>query len=95
MYDYRDPKKSLRVWAIITAVTTVAVVSAFVISGLRDKHDHKKETYVWICTGPMSKRYHSDGDCIGLRSCSDNVTYIPLSDAKKMGRTECSYCYGD
>lgn len=93
MHDYRDPKKSLRVWGIITAVTTVAVASAFVIRGHRENRD--KETYVWICTGPMSKRYHCDGDCKGLHSCSKNVTYIPLSDAKKMGRTECRYCYGE
>ena len=48
---------------------------------------------VYICTGPMSKRYHCDRYCRGLNSCSKEVIAVSLEKAKKMGRTPCGWCY--
>ena len=39
---------------------------------------------VYICTGPMSKRYHCDRYCRGLNSCSKEVIAVSLEKAKKM-----------
>lgn len=50
------------------------------------------EVYVYICTGPKSKRYHFDEDCMGLSKCSGEVIEITLDEAEEMGRTECKYC---
>ncbi len=51
------------------------------------------ETMVYICTGPMSKRYHKTSSCRGLKSCSDEIEKVSVDHAKKMGRTPCKWCY--
>ena len=45
------------------------------------------ETYVYICTGPQSKKYHSSKDC------SVEIKKVTLSKAKSMKRTPCKICY--
>ena len=51
------------------------------------------DTYVYICTGPQSKRYHKTSTCKGLKSCSKEIKKITLEEAKKLNRTPCGYCY--
>ncbi len=51
------------------------------------------ETYVYICTGPQSKKYHSSKDCNGLRNCSVEIKKVTFSKAKSMKRTPCKICY--
>lgn len=48
---------------------------------------------VYICTGPMSKRYHKFASCKGLKNCSEKVIKVDIQKAKNMGRTPCGYCY--
>ena len=50
-------------------------------------------TYVYICTGPMSKRYHKSPRCRGLGSCSKNIKKVTINYAKNIGRTPCKWCY--
>lgn len=56
--------------------------------------EQKKEEKVYICTGKYAKRYHRYSDCRGLGSCKGDVELVPLSTAKKQGKTPCGYCYG-
>lgn len=51
------------------------------------------ETYVYICTGPQSKRYHKTNECRGLSSCSKDIKKVTISYAKNIGRTPCHWCY--
>lgn len=51
------------------------------------------ENYVYVCTGPPSKKYHSSKDCNGLRNCSAEIKKVTLSKAKSMKRTACKICY--
>lgn len=51
------------------------------------------DTYVYICTGPQSKRYHRTSTCKGLKSCSKEVVKVTLEKARNMNRTPCGYCY--
>ncbi len=51
------------------------------------------ETYVYICTGPKSERYHSTKDCRGLRNCSASIEKVTLTKAKELGRDACGICY--
>ena len=51
------------------------------------------ETYVYVCTGPTSKKYHKTNTCRGLKSCSKEVVKVTLEKAKQMNRTPCGYCY--
>ena len=51
------------------------------------------ETYVYICTGPKSKRYHCTKNCRGLNSCSESIEKVTLTKAKELGRDACGICY--
>ena len=51
------------------------------------------ETYVYICTGPSSKKYHSTSKCYGLNSCSKEIKKVTKSYAVEKGRTPCKLCY--
>ena len=51
------------------------------------------ETYVYICTGPNAKRYHSSSTCRGLDNCSKEIKKVTISIAKDKGRTPCKICY--
>lgn len=48
---------------------------------------------VYICTGPQSKRFHKTSSCRGLNSCSKEIKAMSIEQAKKIGRTPCSWCY--
>jgi len=51
------------------------------------------ESYVYICTGPQSKKYHKTEKCRGLNKCSGTIKKITLEEAKKINRTPCKICY--
>ena len=54
----------------------------------------KDTDYVWICTGPKSKCYHTIKNCNGLRRCSGKIKKMTLKKAKNIGRGKpCSFCY--
>ena len=50
-----------------------------------------KDTYVYICKGGNSKRYHLVKNCRGLKRCSHKIEKITLIKAKKVGRTLCKW----
>lgn len=52
----------------------------------------KQQTYVYICEGKYSKRYHSSPNCRGLDNCKGGVEKVTLEEAQKMGRTPCHVC---
>lgn len=64
--------------------------SNFMESSL-DKDDD--EEFVFICTGPSSKKYHIDNNCKWLGSCQGDIEEISLDDAEEMGREPCKACY--
>ena len=51
------------------------------------------DTYVYICTGSKSVRFHKTPTCRGLNNCQGTITKITLEDARKMGRTPCKICH--
>lgn len=53
------------------------------------------ETYVYICTGGSSKRYHSNPKCKGLSNCQAEIKKVSKSYAETKGRTPCKLCYGN
>lgn len=52
----------------------------------------KAQTYVYICQGRYSKRYHSSPNCKGLDNCKGGVIKVTLEEAQKEGRTPCHIC---
>lgn len=52
------------------------------------------ETYVYVCTGGSSKRYHKSTSCKGLDNCQANIKKVTLSYAEDtLKRTPCKICY--
>ena len=51
------------------------------------------DTYVYMCTGPSSKRYHKTDKCKGLVKCSKEVVKVEKSYAESKGKTPCKMCY--
>lgn len=45
--------------------------------------------YVYICTGPNAKVYHSSKNCRGLRKCSGEVKHVARQSVK---RRACKVC---
>jgi hypothetical protein len=48
---------------------------------------------VYVCTGPMSKKYHNTENCYGLRRCSSKIEKISIEKAERMNRMPCKFCY--
>lgn len=54
----------------------------------------KTETYVYICTGGSSVRYHKTDKCRGLENCQASVKKVTLDYAEnKLKRSQCKLCY--
>ena len=68
------------------------MVMAFTSADMPDARQEAEE-YVYICTGPSSKRYHKTERCKGLRKCADDVIRISKSQAINQGKTPCKICY--
>jgi len=50
------------------------------------------ETYVYICTGSYSTKYHYNKNCRGLSNCKSDIVKTSLSKAKNQyKRTLCGW----
>ena len=76
-----------------TILLAIMLLTGNVNSGIQSTRIHSGDTYVYICTGPQSKKYHSSPRCNGLNRCSATIEKITLSKAKKLGRGPCGICY--
>lgn len=76
-------KKVLSILAVAIAVLS--------LSSYTDKQNEEEKVY--ICTGKYAKRYHCDENCRGLGNCKGEIRLVPISTAKKQGKTPCGYCY--
>jgi len=63
-----------------------------ILGSAETKETQQKETTVIICTGKHSKCYHNK-ICRGMKNCKGETEKVSLSEAKKIGRTPCGYCY--
>ena len=76
----------------ILLLATLFVGQVFGIQTL-DNNSASKETYVYICTGSNSKRYHSSSKCNGLKNCGKDIKKVTKNYAVEKGRTPCKICY--
>lgn len=65
------------------------------ISSIANFADDDDNEYVYICTGPYSKKYHKTEYCQWLGSCNEDIERVTLEEAEDMGRTPCKGCYGN
>ena len=59
----------------------------------QNSDSRQNESTVYICNGPKSYAYHSNGSCSGLNNCSTQIYAISLSEALNKGRRACQRCY--
>lgn len=79
----------LLIGVIILMGSTSAVCIGAAVSS-----KNNKETYVYLCMGKKSKRYHKTDKCKGLSRCSTRIRVVTLQEAvKKYKRTPCKKCY--
>lgn len=72
--------------------TPILLLFLFSCSNKQKEYDIPDNS-VYICTGSMSKKYHCDQNCIGLKRCSGVVRKLSIEEAQGMGRKECKFCY--
>ena len=60
---------------------------------IQNSNSRQNESTVYICNGPKSYAYHSNGSCSGLNNCSTQVYAISLSEALNKMRRVCQKCY--
>jgi hypothetical protein len=72
---------------------TMLMLLAMTLSPMAGERTATTATYVYICTGGSSKRYHATSGCKGLSNCSGEIKKVTVNDAKKMGRTPCKMCF--
>lgn len=79
----------------VRRIAAVALVCLMALAGGAAHRPDVKQatTYVYICTGPQSKRYHKTSTCRGLGSCSKEIKRVSLEKARSMGRTPCKWCH--
>ena len=79
----------------MTRRLAIALVCLMALAGGATHRPDVKQatTYVYICTGPQSKRYHKASTCRGLSNCSKEIRRVSLEKARSMGRTPCKWCH--
>jgi ribosomal protein L16 Arg81 hydroxylase len=50
-----------------------------------------KDTYVYICKGKGSRRYHLVKNCRGLKPCKSTINKVTKMNAEKVGLTLCKW----
>ena len=83
--------KVTKILKTFIAILAVATLAAF---GSPTSYEAVPSAeYVYICTGPQSKRYHKTKNCKGLDRCSKEVIKVTKAFAEEKGRTPCKGCY--
>lgn len=63
------------------------------VKSYRYDKGERHDSFVYICTGETSTKYHSDPECRGLGRCSSEIEEVTEEEAEDMGRTPCKICY--
>jgi hypothetical protein len=62
-------------------------------SGFIQEDNTLQSDECFICTGPMSKRYHKDKYCKGLSKCSGYIKKEKITEAISNAHTPCKICW--
>ena len=72
---------------------TLALLCSFASTSATTETAASETTYVYICTGSSSTKYHKTSSCRGLNNCQGDIVKITKSDAEnKYHRTACKIC---
>lgn len=74
------------------------VLFAFMLVLIPDRKGYgytvPRTEYVFVCTGPYAKVWHSSKKCSGLNRCSGEIKRMTKTVAKKNGyERPCKKCY--
>ena len=79
--------------AFLLVLCCLGISSFAAESGGLEYSSQQKEETVYVCTGGSATKYHSRSNCRGLGKCKGKIVSMPISQAKKQGRTACKICY--
>lgn len=74
-------------------MTMKTILLGLVLSLYAGNTSTSTASYVYICTGPQAKVYHSKESCRGLNKCSGSIKKVTEVKAKSMGRRRCKICF--
>lgn len=74
---------------LLAGMLMMAIVLSWSLSA-RTSAEAAGTGYVYICTGPNAKVYHSTPDCKGLRKCSGEVKRV---EKVSVNRRPCKVCF--
>lgn len=78
---------------IFSFFLTLALLCSFASTPATIETAASETTYVYICTGSYSTKYHKTSSCRGLNNCQGDIVKITKSDAEnRYGRTACKIC---
>lgn len=80
----------MKKFALLLTIAMGIVVGS--VSAMHHTEADAEQTYVYICTGPSSKTYHTSPKCNGLRNCSKEIKKVTKQQAEQMGRRACKVC---
>ena len=82
--------KPFRIYKIL--ILFILILSLSSCKNSKTENDINGEDIVFICTGRLSKAYHTYEDCYGLNRCSGELRKITKSEAKTLRRHFCTFC---
>jgi hypothetical protein len=68
---------------------TLFIALSFIFLSFMQSSNEK----VYVCDSKTSKVYHCKKDCKELQKCTDEIIYITIDNAEKMGKKPCKICY--
>lgn len=78
---------------IFSNLLTIALLCSFVSISITIETVASETTYVYICTGVSSTKYHKTSSCRGLNNCKGKIVKVSKSEAEnKYSRTTCKIC---
>ena len=83
-------KRLTRVLLAIGMTLAACVTTTSCASSEATNVEAVRSDYVYICTGPKAKVYHSTPRCSGLNNCSRSVKKIPRSSTSRRGCRRCT-----
>lgn len=92
--------KFTKIMMVITIVITMIACSTETetkeycdsIDDDREVMDWFDPECVYVCSGPNTKRYHMNSECIGLSRCSGEIMTMTEKEAINANKTPCRRC---
>lgn len=80
--------KTLTKYNIIDIIILPILIVGGICLSMRNA-EHERSTKAFICTSKVSKKYHLDFNCRGLKNCKSEIKQTTIAEAKSINKTAC------